>query len=67
MAYKVILHYPDGTVEELDEEFSTESAAEDEALYQIGCYESGGETLSMSNPGDYSGDSGEMSFEIVEE
>ena len=66
MAYKVILHFPDGTDEELSEEFSTRSAAKAEAEYQIGCYDLGGDILNMSNPGDYSGDNGEMSFEIVE-
>lgn len=66
MAYKVILHYPDGTDEELDEEFSTRSAAQSEAEYQIGCYDTGGEVLNMSNPGDYPLDNDEMSFEIIE-
>lgn len=66
MAYKVILHYPDGTDEELSEEFSTKSAAKAEAEYQIGCYDTGGELFHMSNPGDYPLDNGEMSFEIVE-
>ena len=67
MAYKVILHYPDGTVEKLDDEFSTESAAKAEAEYQIGCYDAGGEILNMSNPGDYPLGDDEMTFEIVEE
>lgn len=67
MAFKVILHYPDGTDEELDEVFSSKNAAKAEAEYQIGCYDAGGEILNMSNPGDYPLGDGEMTYEIVED
>lgn len=65
--YKVIMHYPDGETEELDEIFDTESAAEEEALYMCSCYDEGGDTLYMSNPGDYPLEMNcEVDYEIVE-
>lgn len=49
--------------------FSSESEATDAALYEISCYEEGGEILHMSNPGDYPYDENstdDVEFEVVE-
>ena len=54
--YKIIF---DG--EEQDEVFDTAEMAEEYALYLCSCTKEGGETLHMSNPGDYDYD--EDSFE----
>ena len=51
--YKVVMKYPDGTTEEFDEVFETESEANDYGLDQLNNYATGGEVLHMSNPGDY--------------
>lgn len=55
--------------EEQDEEFDSEEAAEDYALYLCSCSQVGAETLHMSNPGDYDYDEDEWEdpdYEIVE-
>ena len=39
--------------EEQDEEFSTYEEAEDCARDLVGAYHEGGETMELSNPGDY--------------
>ena len=57
--YKIIF---DG--DEQDEVFSSESAAEEYALYLCSCTRDGAEILHMSNPGDYDYD--EESFEDPE-
>lgn len=62
--YKIIF---DGV--EQDEEFTTEEAAEDYALYLCSCSRVGAETLHWSNPGDYDYDEEtfeDPEFEIVE-
>lgn len=74
--YKYILTYPSGETFDSFEEygdddfegtFSSEEAAEEAALYAIGCYHTGGEILNMSNPGDYEYDENEdVEFEVVE-
>lgn len=65
--YKVMMHYPDGESEELDEVFDTESEADEEALYMCSCYHEGREILHMSNPGDYPLDEdADVDYEIVE-
>lgn len=65
--YKVIMHYPAGESEELDEAFDTTSEADEEALYMCSCYHEGMEILHMSNPGDYPQDeAAEVDDGIVE-
>ena len=59
--YKVIFND-----EEQDEIFSSESAAEDYALYLVSCSKEGAEILHMSNPGDYDEDDYDDDYEIVE-
>ena len=54
--YKYILHFSDGR--DLDSEdygdiYDSYEAAQDAALEAIGGYRMGGETLHLSNPGDY--------------
>lgn len=51
--FKVTMKYPDGTSEEDDEVFESESEATEYALDQINNYETGAEVLHLSNPGDY--------------
>lgn len=66
MKYKVIMHYEDGSDEELDEIFDTEQQAHEAGLYAISCYNVGGEVLYMSNPGDYPlNEDEEVTFDIV--
>lgn len=65
--YKIVMIYSDGTEEEQDEVFETESEAEDYACYLCGCYHEGAEILNMSNPGDYPLDEDDdVDFEIIE-
>ena len=55
--------------DEQDEEFDSEEAAEEYALYLRSCEESGAETLNLSNPGDYDYDEDDFESsdqEIVE-
>ena len=60
--YKVFI---DG--EEQDEVFTTETAAEEHALYLCSCSQLGAEILHMSNPGDYNEDNFvSPDYEIVE-
>ena len=62
--YKIIF---DG--EEQNEEFFTEEAAEEYALYLCSCHREGSEILHMSNPGDYDYDEDEYEspdYEIIE-
>ncbi len=52
---------------EEDEVFSTYEDAEEYALYLVSCYHTGGETLELSNPGDYPYDpDDEPEYEIIE-
>ena len=70
MKYKYILTFSDGrkfdSLEEYSDEgiFNTYNAAEEAALYAIGCMRQGVEILNMSNPGDYDYD--EENFESPE-
>lgn len=65
--YKVVMNYPDGTIEEDDEIFDTESAAEEYGAYLVGCYDQGGEILNLSNPGDYPLDADDdADFDVIE-
>ncbi len=65
--YKVIMHYSDGTDEELEELYDTETEAREAGLYAISCYHLGGEILHESNPGDYPYDEDEeVEFDIEE-
>lgn len=55
--------------EELDDEFDTEEAAEEFALYMKSCERQGAEILHMSNPGDYPYDEDEYEtadYEVIE-
>lgn len=52
--------------EEEDEVFSSESAAEEHALYLSSCAKEGAEILHMSNPGDYDEDDYDDDYEIIE-
>ena len=51
--YKVVMHYSDGTSEEEDEIFETESEANNFGLEQLSNIATGAEVLHLSNPGDY--------------
>lgn len=68
--YRYILTFSDGrkfdSLEEYSDEgiFNTYNAAEEAALYAIGCMRQGVEILNMSNPGDYDYD--EENFESPE-
>ena len=53
MGFKVVRKYSDGTVEEDDEVFDTEGEANEYGLVQASHYQTGGEILNLSNPGDY--------------
>ncbi len=56
--------------EEQDEVFTSESAAEEYALYLRSCSRTGAEILHMSNPGDYDYDEDTFEppdYEIVED
>lgn len=65
--FYILMKYPNGEEEELDEEFDTYEAAEDTAVYYCGCYKQGGEILNMSNPGDYPLDEDDdCDYEIIE-
>ena len=67
--YRVIMHYPDGTEEFLDDElYNSEEEAEDASLYGCSCYEQGGIELHYSNPGDYPMEEvgGQADYEIIE-
>lgn len=64
--YKVVMKYPDGTSEEEDEIFESESEANDYGLYLVSCYDTGREVLHLHNPGDYPLSEEEADFEIRE-
>lgn len=51
--YRATVTYPGGEEEILEDLFDTRKAAEEAALYAISCWDTGAETLNMSNPGDY--------------
>ena len=65
--FKIVMSYSDGTTEEQEEIFETESEAREYGLYLCSCYATGGEVLHLSNPGDYPlDDNDEADFEVVE-
>lgn len=70
--YKIIYHWTNGSESEDDnyeEYYSSESDAEEAALYGLSCAREGGKILEMSNPGDYPYDESDYendSFEIIE-
>lgn len=65
--FKVVKSYPDGATEEDDKISETESEADAHGLYLCSCYETDGEILNMSNPGDYPlDDDGEIDFAVIE-
>ena len=68
MSYIIKMLYNDGSEELIeDEEYKTREAAEEMADYYCGCYREGGETLNMSNPGDYPLDEDDdCDYEIIE-
>jgi hypothetical protein len=63
--FKVVMVYSDGTRQEDDDLFETESEAEEHGLYLCSCYSEGAEILHLSNPGDYPLDD-EADFQVVE-
>ena len=50
--YQVTIHFPDEDME-LEDLFDTEEEAREAALDAISAWDTGCETLHMSNPGDY--------------
>ena len=67
LMFKIVMSYSDGTTEEQEEIFETESEAHDFGLVLCSNYEAGGEVLHLSNPGDYPlDDNDEADFEVVE-
>lgn len=64
--FYIVMKYPDGVEDELDETFDTQEAAEEKALYYCSCYKQGGEILNMSNPGDYPTADTECDYQIIE-
>jgi len=66
MAYKVVMKYSDGSSEEEDEIFQSESEAVAHGEYMVSCYAQGGEVLHLSNPGDYPLSDDEADFEVIE-
>ena len=66
MPYKVVMTYPDGETDEMDEEFDTYEEADEYGLECCSNYETGGEILYMSNPGDYPLEDGEADYDVIE-
>lgn len=68
--FKVVMKYPNGERDELEEVFETEEAARDHGLYECDSYVAGAEVLHMSNPGDHPMDEDEafegVDFEVIE-
>lgn len=67
--YKVVMLYPDGTREEQDETFQTEEEAHDFGLQCCSDFETGGEVLHMSNPGDHplpDEDDDDVDYKVIE-
>lgn len=66
MAYKYTLYFSDGETLEGEDEYDTYDEAEQGACNAIGDYETGVETLHLSNPGDYPEEAEEVEFKIYE-
>jgi hypothetical protein len=67
--YKVVMNFPDGTTEEMDEVFETEAEARSYGEVCCGNYVTGVEVLHMSNPGDYpplNEDDEDVGFDVIE-
>ena len=65
--YKVVICYSDGTREEDDEIFQTESEAYEYGLNLCSYYHAGAEILNLSNAGDYPlHENDDVDFEIIE-
>ena len=65
--FKVVMLYSDGTTDEQEEIFATESEAHDFGLDMCSNYRAGGEVLHLSNPGDYPlDDDDEVDFQVIE-
>jgi hypothetical protein len=67
--YKAVIKYPDGTREEVDGVFETEEEARHHGTVYCESYEDGGETLHMSNMGDYPAldeDDDDVVVEVIE-
>ena len=68
--YKVIFTFPNGNTEEDDDgPYDSIEEANDAALQWISDYDTGGEVLNLSNPGDYPYDpdeAGQIDFDIIE-
>lgn len=64
--YKVIMKYPDGTTHEEDEIFESEAEANEYGLNCLNNYDTGGEVLHLSNPGDYPESDEDADFEVIE-
>jgi hypothetical protein len=66
VGFKVVVHYPNGSREEEDEVFATKTEANDYGLQLLDNYRVGGETLHMSNMGDYPLSDEAPEFEVIE-
>ena len=66
MAYKVVMTYPNGESDEMDEEFETYEEAERYGQERCSDYSLGGEILNMSNPGDYPLEDEDADYDVIE-
>ena len=64
--YKVVMKYPDGTTEEEDEIFESESEANDYGSEQVSNFRLGGAIFHASNPGDYPLSGEDADFDVIE-
>lgn len=66
--YKVVMKYPNGTKDELEEVFETEQEARHHGEMECESYDAGGEVLHLHNPGDYpdTEDGEGADFEVIE-
>lgn len=51
--FKVVINFPNGDTDELDDLYDSYYEAEQAALEYISNWDTGGEILELSNPGDY--------------
>jgi hypothetical protein len=66
MVFKVVMKYSDGEQEEDDEVFETEAEADEYGQTQVSNYETGGEVLHASNPGDHPQGAEDVDYEVIE-
>lgn len=65
--FKVVINYQNGDTDERDELYDSYEEAEYAACDYIGAWHVGGETLELSNPGDYPyNPDDEPDFDIIE-